>query len=97
MKIPKKFQLFGETVTVEFVDDLAEREDLVGKTSLGRNEIKLQSPSKNFSQNKIEQTFIHERTQIILHKLGERELWNNEKFVESFSNLEHQAIKTMEF
>lgn len=97
MKIPKSFELFGEFVKVVYVDDLAERTDLIGRALMGSNTIELQKVNKNYSKNKIEQTFIHELNHIIFHKMGEGELSKNEKFVEVFSSLLHQATKTMSY
>lgn len=44
----------------------------------------------------IRQTFWHEVTHAILHQMG-HPLWNNETFVEEFSQLLSQAIDTSKF
>ena len=42
-----------------------------------------------------EQAFYHELTHCILFEMGEDELAENERFVQSFSLLLHQAINTL--
>jgi hypothetical protein len=44
-----------------------------------------------------EHTFLHELTHFILNAMGESELRGNEKFVDVFSGLLHQALVTMEY
>ncbi len=43
---------------------------------------------------KLEGTFCHELVHIMLYFAGEHELRNNEKFVDVFSGLLHQALTT---
>ncbi len=46
------------------------------------------------TENQMTLTFLHELTHAILYHLGEKELNDNERFVESFSGLLHQALTT---
>ena len=98
MKIPKKLKLFGQTINVEFVDNLINDRDAVGLAIYRENKILLQ---KNVDGTKItkemmEQTFIHEVTHFIIYLMGENELQNNEKFIDILSSLFHQFLITSE-
>jgi len=99
MKIPKKFKLFGQTITVEYDEKLVEREDLKGVALYRENKIKL-LPAKgvysNKPQHQVEQTFLHEVCHIIMHYLCENDMVDNEKFIDNFSNMLHQFISTSE-
>lgn len=97
MKIPKKFQVFGETFTVSFNGDLTSSTDMVGRAYLRENRIELQKPGKVYSVEKIEQAFYHELVHVILDKIVEPKLSGTEGFVDRFASLLHQATKTMEY
>jgi hypothetical protein len=45
----------------------------------------------------IEQTFCHELVHSILYHIEERELFNNEKFVNLFAGALYQALETLEY
>lgn len=47
------------------------------------------------TEERKEQTFYHELTHAILDAIGEDDLNCNEQFVDAFSNVLYQAIKTM--
>jgi predicted SprT family Zn-dependent metalloprotease len=54
-------------------------------------------PEIGHSQAGVEQTFCHELTHSILYAMGELKLYANEKFVDLFGHLLHQALTTQEF
>ncbi len=99
MKIPKRFQLHGQTIEVKFSDKLFSSEDSLGINSLRKNLIEIQGNNHGFERprTQIEQTFLHELVHQILEANHYRELNNDEKFVEQFSNCLHQALTTMEY
>lgn len=97
MKIPKKFEVYGETITIEFSKNLTSKSDMIGRTFLREGRIVLQKPGKVYSEERIEQTFYHELVHVILDKISEQKLSGNEGFVDRFACLLHQAIKTMRF
>ena len=99
MKIPKRFKLHGHTITVEYSIDMRDEDDAVGKASYRGQKIILQPICVGYSRPKtsIEQTFLHELTHHILHEMAEYDMMNNEKFVDLFSALLHQALTTMEY
>ncbi len=97
MKIPKKFQVFGETITVTFSKDLSSGEDKIGQARLRENKLILQMPDEVYPKDKIEQAFFHELVHIILDHIHEPKMSGNEAFVDRFASLLHQATKTMEY
>jgi Zn-dependent peptidase ImmA (M78 family) len=92
--IPSKFKLMGETITVKWSDDIL-KDDSYGVTHEKRNEIIIQAV--DIPEEKKEHTFYHELTHHILYMMGENKLSQNEKFVDMFSGLLHQAIQTAEY
>jgi hypothetical protein len=96
-KIPEKLELTGKLFRVVFADNLLVS-DILGRTDFVEREICLHkgTEGRHVPAQEIENTFWHEITHCILNDMGEDELNGNEKFVTMFSNLLHQAIKTME-
>ena len=99
MKIPKKFKLHGHTITVEYSNDMRDEDDAVGKASYRAQKIILQPICVGYNRTRtsIEHTFLHELTHHILNEMAEHDMMNNEKFVDLFSALLHQALTTMEY
>lgn len=91
-----KFELGGVTWDViidnERMDELA----CIGYCENATNTITLTTAFKGdlLKEDNIELTLLHEVTHAILDTLGECKLSNNEKFVNSFSTLLHQYLKT---
>ena len=96
MKIPKRFKLFGETINLMFDEKLEEKTDAVGQAHYRYNEIKLNYNDKR-PREYIEVTLWHEIILFILDRINEKELRENEQFVNMISQLIHQAITTMEY
>lgn len=96
MKIPKRFQLFGHTIDVNWCDDLLIRTNNVGEAHYNFNEIKLDVMHDRPESYK-EQVFLHEVLHLILNQIGEDELRENEKFIDLLASLLHQALTTMEY
>lgn len=96
MKIPKQFELFGQTINVEYTDKLVSDRDSIGLAIYRENRILLQKATDGIIRTKemIEQTFLHELFHFILFEAGEVELMDNEKFVDIISSLFHQFLKT---
>jgi Zn-dependent peptidase ImmA (M78 family) len=84
----KKFHLFGEEIDVILTDKL---ENNNGACDADKNIIYL---CKNLDNDYQNATFFHELTHMILLKLDETALSNDEKFVTKFSGLLHQFIAT---
>jgi hypothetical protein len=90
--IPKQFNLISRTYKViQLPKVINNGESVLGqcKSDLGILELR-----KNLKKELKEHTFLHETTHAILESLGYRELSEDEKFVDSFSNALYQVIKT---
>ena len=98
MKIPKRFKLFGQTITVEYKDKLVDKEDCVGRAIYRENKILLQKDNHSIGRTKeqIGQAFLHELMHFIMYLSNEEELRNNEKFIDITASLLHQFIITQE-
>lgn len=67
-----------------------------GLSDYAKSEITLSTTQgiDELSEDRILDTFYHERTHAILDAMNERELSNNEKFVDVFSKLLRQSDET---
>lgn len=73
---------------------MAEQTDALGLAVHTAQKIILQKPNKAFTKESQIQTFCHELTHTILDTMGEIGLSHNERFVEGFSQLLYQFLKT---
>ena len=96
MNIPFKFQIAGQTIKVIEDNDLLAKEDMYGYFDPKQMVISVNKPGI-VSQERAEQAFFHELVHAILDEMGELKLSKNERFVDSFSTLLHQAVKTFEY
>ena len=98
-KIPKSFKLFATTIKV--VEDDKRLDDLkaYGYYEHSRTRITLATKDgvNDLSDCRKLDAFFHERTHAILEAMGERDLSDNEKFVDTFSKLLRQSIETQKF
>jgi len=90
--IPKSLQLGGLTIEVLFQKHLDKDGMLIGLANYAAQQIRL-DPTLAAKQM-VEQTYLHELTHWILFMTGERELCNNEKFVDLFAHFLYQALTT---
>ena len=106
MKIPTRFRLFGQTITVCFdPEKFIENDDIYGACSYRRNEIQLRPSTKTrpLSSEQIAQTFWHELTHFVLYHAGaaysgkSNYMHQDEGFVDLVGSLLHQAVSTFEF
>ena len=99
LRIPKRLKLHGQTLIVHYRKNLIEEQAARGMYHPLPYIIQLNpaDPEVGHSQTSVEQTFCHELTHAILHSMGELKLFNNEKFVDLFGHLLHQALTTQEF
>jgi len=96
--IPISFQLHGQTIHITWDKTLTALKDNRGEALPRLNEITLQqdSPSSPRPQSDVEQAFCHELVHFILMHM-ESKLFNDEKFVNLFGNLLHQAFVSAEY
>ena len=97
MKIPKKFELMGETITVNFVNELLQKDDTLGQASYRTGEIRIlaSSPAYIVTKEKQMQIFLHELMHWIFHKLKKNDLREDEDLVDMVADLLMQTLKTM--
>lgn len=97
MKIPKRFQLGGQTIKVELHQTLAVDEGLLGYFKMGVCEIGLQIPAKGILTKEMAgEVFLHEMVHAIFNKTISDEA-NTEEAVAGFAAFLHQALTTMEY
>lgn len=93
MKIPKQFEMFGETISIEYDERLSNDDHLHGKAIVSNNKIILNGDKNRNTEMDIA-TFFHEFLHLAFNKLGEYELCGNEKLIQGLSGLIHQCLKT---
>lgn len=94
MKIPKSFALHGTTYSVVIVrpEEWEGEDEDVGYFIPMRCVIVLKAVNRQL----MEHTFCHELVHAIVNAMGEDKLYRNEKFVDTFAGLLHQALLTAE-
>lgn len=99
MNIPDKFKLHGQTIKVILTNKLVHNSDVVGEARYRDNTILIQDNGEqvNMIISKMEQVFFHELVHYILNAMGEDKINSNDKFVDLFASLLHQAITTFEY
>ena len=99
MKLPKQFKLFGTTVTVEF--DNKECNDIgrYGAYAYAQSKITLSRTQQllTLCEDRIKDTFYHEKVHAILEMMRKDDLDNNENFVDTFAKLLRQSDESSEW
>lgn len=95
MNIPHSFTLAGLTIDIVKSDTLIKEKGIIGQANY--SEQKIYIDASHSPDDSIEQAFYHELTHFILFVMNEDKLRNNEKFVDVFSHLLYQALKTKKF
>lgn len=91
--IPKKFQILGQTWTVQYPNKvIVEGESVLGSCDSDHCIIQIR---KNLKKELKELTFYHELTHAILDTMEYRKLSADETFVERISKALYQIMKTM--
>ena len=92
MKIPKQFQLAGQTIEVVPVTGMIAHCGNLGEASYQESKIKMHVGG--VPPAVLEQTFCHEAVHFMLHILGYEELNTNEQFVDGMGHMIHQFLIT---
>lgn len=97
--IPISYELFGSTWNIIWDNERMNDKQNYGECSYGEKTITLSNTEGIYklSKDKINQTFYHELVHAILDTMHERDLSNNEKFVNTFSELLYQFVKTAKY
>ena len=84
----------GRTWTVEQDSQQCEHQRDMGICQSNRNKILLLSKleGEDMPKDEVEQTFFHELIHAVLFTMGKDKLNNDEKFVDVFAGLLHQAL-----
>lgn len=93
-RLPSKFELGGQTITVILKDGMS-KNNAHGLSHYDAGEIWFDNQLKPEDLKGI--TFYHELMHFIFNTLGQETLRDNEGLVDSIGNLLYQAHKTMEF
>ncbi len=99
MRIPQKFQIFGQTIDVVFDVAACSDKRAYGFADYTHNKLVLKPNTEEFprSQTRIEETFVHELVHYVLHELSRVDLNDDELFVENFAAALYQALESFEF
>lgn len=99
MSIPKSFKLFGTTIKIAWDNDLCNHKSQYGESSYSESKITLSEVHGilKLSEDKIMDTFYHEKVHMILDTMNERDLSGNERFVDVFAKLLRQSDETAEY
>jgi len=96
-RIPKRFNIFGHTINVEYVSDLQKRDGCHGQFDTNTLVIQLQSrETANSCESQQEQTFYHELVHAIFHLTGYEDLDKDEQLVDLIGQCLHQVAATSE-
>lgn len=99
LRIPRAIWLHAQRIDVEEAPTLMFQEDNLGHAAYREYKIRLQRNEQAYPrpQYSIEQAYLHELVHWILHTMGEEELRSNEKFIDVFASLLHQALVMAEY
>ena len=99
IKIPKSFKLFATTINVVFDNKLMDAIKSFGAWNYSASTITLATIDgiDEMSDDKRMDTFYHEKVHAILDLMRERELNENEKFVDVFAKLLRQSDETAQY
>jgi len=103
VKIPRRFKLLGQTIEVEFVDDLRHEDDAYGLACFRSNKIQIQRNMDGIrrTQEQLAHTFCHELVHWLLYAgytgKYEEALHTDEALVDLLGGLLQQALDTMEY
>lgn len=103
--IPSEFQIYGQVIQTRIENIELNNSGHVAQADYNENAILLATvwERRELADQSVEQNFYHEFVHILLEKSGwQRRLFKDkteekEHFVENFSALLHQAIKTFKF
>lgn len=98
-KIPTKFKLLGNEITVKYTDDIYKNDDALGRAWFRKNLIEL-APRKTIgcSEEYYTQVFFHELIHFILFYLRDEKIdHTDEDLTDKLSDMLTQVFTTMEY
>lgn len=98
-KIPRRFKLFATTVNVEWDNDRMNDKSQYGESNYSLSKITLATTIgvEPLSEDKILDTFYHEKVHMILDSMHRTDLSTNEDFVDMFGKLLRQSEESAEY
>ena len=98
-RIPKRFNLLGQTIEVELCDHIASQNGTLGEARMTLNNIKLQKNAEGYPIPEMQRLHIlyHEIYHMILTAMGQTELAEQEAFVDLLAGMTLQVFSTMEY
>jgi len=99
MNIPKSFKLFATTINVFWDNNRMNDKGLYGLSDYSKSEITLSTTNgvDALSEDKIVDTFYHEKVHMVLDSMNRNDLSNDEQFVDVFAKLLRQSDETAQF
>ena len=104
MKIPKQFNIMGQTIYIEFNNEYCHKNECFGSYIASENKIILSDkhkPNNNrwvkYNKDIVDQVFLHELIHCIYWHLGRKDLFENEELIDSQSGLLLQVFKTSKY
>ena len=99
IRIPKRFKLMGQTISVEQVSHIGNTNNTLGEARHFQNSILLQKSVEGMElpTDRAAQIYLHEVMHLVLHNAGVAEMAADETFVDLISSLLHQVLTTSEY
>ena len=99
MKIPKTFQLFGNTIKVEIDVDKMDSASAYGQAQYKTDTVTLSNKAHGepICKAEIETSLFHEIVHMVLRRTSHKELGEDEKFVDLIARSLHQVMTTMKY
>ena len=96
LRIPKSFMLFATKIKVVWDNKYCNDKQRYGESDYSCSKIVLSHTIglNKLSDDKIKDTYYHEKVHMILNTMHEDELSSNEKFVDQFAKLLRQSDET---
>lgn len=99
MKIPRSFKLFATKINIVWNNSLMNEKEQYGSSRYSESEIILSTTHgiNKLSDDKIIDTYYHEKTHMILNTMSRNDLSSDEQFVDVFAKLLRQSDETSEY
>ena len=99
IRIPKRFKLLAQTISVELTDRIASHNGTLGEARAIQNSILLQKSVDGFPIPETQRLHIfwHEAVHLAMHAMGLDEMASDETFVDLLAGCITQIITTSEY
>ncbi len=103
MRIPDRFKIFGQTISVVWDKELINEDSARGQAVYRCNEIRLQPSTEGhpISDDQLEKSFLHEVFHFMFYlldyKVGKVSLRSDERLVDLLAHTLHQVLTSAEY